>query len=420
MDITPEELVADIQEQLNRAKQILSRLQNVTSTGSGSSMPVNLVGGIAVPPVSSVSAAVSSYTPGVAHVVCRWIEPQNTLNVDRYNVYVIGAELGQTQPVLVASSATSPAVFPVHVDTTRTVKILVQTVLTNGQVMSVLDCPATALSITGPGSGGSGTVTSVGLSMPAEFSVASSPITGSGTIAVTKVSQSANTVYAGPTSGSSASPTFRTVVAADLPIASSSAFGAVKVDGTTITASSGVISAVAGPVGALILLEQHSANNTSTNIDFTSFVSGTYDEYVIELLNLVPATNNIIISMRMSVSGTFDTGSNYSAVGSYLYSGGTGVGLAEDTATQIKLWDGTSSNTNYGFCGSYRLYSPGSTSLYKIVLGQGFAFSGSASKIFGSNVWGVHNSASAVDGIRIFSSSGNIASGIVRIYGIAK
>jgi hypothetical protein len=63
---------------------------------------------------------------------------------------------------------------------------------------------------------GAGSVTSVGLSMPAEFTVAGSPVTSSGTLAVTKASQSANLVYAGPTTGS-ATPAFRALAAADLP-----------------------------------------------------------------------------------------------------------------------------------------------------------------------------------------------------------
>lgn len=62
-----------------------------------------------------------------------------------------------------------------------------------------------------------GTVTSVGVSMPAEFSVAGSPVTSSGTITVTRATQAANQVMAGPTSGAAAAPTFRSLVAADLP-----------------------------------------------------------------------------------------------------------------------------------------------------------------------------------------------------------
>jgi len=64
---------------------------------------------------------------------------------------------------------------------------------------------------------GGGTVTSIGLTVPAEFSVAGSPVTVSGTLAVTKATQSANKVYAGPSSGGVAQPTFRSLVAADLP-----------------------------------------------------------------------------------------------------------------------------------------------------------------------------------------------------------
>ncbi len=91
----------------------------------------------------------------------------------------------------------------------------------------------------------SGTVTSVGLTMPAEFAVSGSPVTSSGTLAVTKATQAANKVYAGPTTGAAAAPTFRTVVPADLPIATTGALGVVEPDGTTITISGGgVISSV--------------------------------------------------------------------------------------------------------------------------------------------------------------------------------
>jgi hypothetical protein len=64
---------------------------------------------------------------------------------------------------------------------------------------------------------GGGTVLSVGLTMPAEFAVSGSPVTSSGTIAVSKANQNAGLVYAGPASGSAAAPTFRALVASDLP-----------------------------------------------------------------------------------------------------------------------------------------------------------------------------------------------------------
>ena len=65
---------------------------------------------------------------------------------------------------------------------------------------------------------GIGTVTSVALSAPSSIlSVSGSPITNSGTLALSLVSQTANTVWAGPTTGTAANPTFRALVTADLP-----------------------------------------------------------------------------------------------------------------------------------------------------------------------------------------------------------
>lgn len=66
-------------------------------------------------------------------------------------------------------------------------------------------------------SAGAGTVTSVGLSAPAIFSVANSPVTSAGTLAVTLATQTANLLWAGPASGGAAAPTFRALVDLDVP-----------------------------------------------------------------------------------------------------------------------------------------------------------------------------------------------------------
>jgi hypothetical protein len=64
---------------------------------------------------------------------------------------------------------------------------------------------------------GTGTVTSVALTAPTEITVGGSPITTSGTIALSWANESANFVFAGPTSGGAATPAFRALVAADIP-----------------------------------------------------------------------------------------------------------------------------------------------------------------------------------------------------------
>lgn len=64
---------------------------------------------------------------------------------------------------------------------------------------------------------GSGTVTSVGMTVPSFLSVAGSPVTTAGTLAVTLATQVQNTIFSGPASGADATPTFRLLVAADIP-----------------------------------------------------------------------------------------------------------------------------------------------------------------------------------------------------------
>lgn len=66
----------------------------------------------------------------------------------------------------------------------------------------------------------SGTVTSVGLSDTSTTPIytvgGTNPVTSSGTIDLTLKTQSANLVFAGPTTGAAAQPTFRALVAADV------------------------------------------------------------------------------------------------------------------------------------------------------------------------------------------------------------
>lgn len=89
---------------------------------------------------------------------------------------------------------------------------------------------------------GSGSVTSVDLAVPTEFSVSGGPVTSSGTITIGKANQNANLVYAGPSTGSAAAPSFRSLVAADLPASGVTAgtYAAAKVT----VAASGAVTAV--------------------------------------------------------------------------------------------------------------------------------------------------------------------------------
>lgn len=84
--------------------------------------------------------------------------------------------------------------------------------------------------------GGSGSVTSVGLSLPPIFSVSGSPVTTSGTLTGTLVTQAANKAFLGPASGADAQPTFRAIV--NLDIAGAGA-ALTKTDDTNVTLTLG-------------------------------------------------------------------------------------------------------------------------------------------------------------------------------------
>jgi len=101
---------------------------------------------------------------------------------------------------------------------------LTQSGATNGQVPTwngTAWAPATPT-----GGGGSGSVTSVGLSLPNIFSVTNSPVTGSGTLTATFTTQTAGTVLAAPINNNAA-PSFRALVASDIPALNYEAAGAV-------------------------------------------------------------------------------------------------------------------------------------------------------------------------------------------------
>jgi hypothetical protein len=71
----------------------------------------------------------------------------------------------------------------------------------------------------------SGSVTSVGLTVPASLlSVSGSPVSASGTLGISLVSQTANTVFAGPSSGLAAAPSFRNLTVADIQSSGGGAF----------------------------------------------------------------------------------------------------------------------------------------------------------------------------------------------------
>ena len=97
---------------------------------------------------------------------------------------------------------------------------------------------------------GGGTVTSVALTVPSFLSVSGSPITSSGTLAVTLTTETAATVFAGPLTGGAATPTFRALAGTDLPAITQTTAGVDASSGQRLGTNTND-SASAGNIGEL-------------------------------------------------------------------------------------------------------------------------------------------------------------------------
>lgn len=229
-----------------------------------------------------------------------------------------------------------------------------------------------------------------------------------------------NSIVAVDVAASVATP--RAATAADIVATFSGSGDYLKSDGTQGTPSAGS--------GGLVLLESHTASS-SASLDFTTrnatgqsgaTFQSDYDEYEIHVVNLIPATNAIEFRINFSTNGgsSYDTSSIYDWVQSYWYSGGSG-GSGAASVGYFPMAGAIANTANWGMCAKFRLYSPGSSSLYKRIDGQtSEPDSNISAALLGTQHAGIYRNSAAVDAFKVSSSSGNIASGIIRVYGVAK
>lgn len=305
---------------------------------------------------------------------------------------------------------------------------------------------------------GSGTVTLVTFTGDGTVlsSTPSSAVTTAGTVTGTLNTQVANKVFAGPTTGSAANPTFRSLVAGDFPsatiplaslaaqaadtflanatagsasptavaLAASQLAGrgstgdiAAIVLGTNLSMSGATLNATGG--SELVLIATATASSSAT-LDFTTGITSAYSQFIFIFDNLFNATNSQQLNCVTSINGGSTWGS-----ANYLYgllsfktpstTGSSGSG----SSSVIVLGNDSQINTvtNSGLSGVMNWYSLGEASnIHKCDFNVTYPVTGAVENVNGFGV--DNNSASAINGIRFSYGSGNITSGHIYLYGV--
>ena len=178
--------------------------------------------------------------------------------------------------------------------------------------------------------------------------------------------------------------------------------------------------------GAMTLLATQTASG-SANLSFTSGIDSTYDEYVFTFNNMHPATNNV----RFKVNFSTNSGSTYAVTKTttffraYHNEAGNDSGLVYSTGNDLaQQTDNQTLQTDIGngndecLAGSLTLYNPSSTTFVKHFMARTNS-NNYASYSPDDFVAGYLNTTSSINGVQFSFDSGNIDSGVIKLYGIS-
>lgn len=172
--------------------------------------------------------------------------------------------------------------------------------------------------------------------------------------------------------------------------------------------------------GSMVYLSTVTASSSAT-VDLETTFNSTYDVYIIEATGVQVAVNNSGLWCRFKIGGGYvASGSAYTYAADHTGQADTAYQINRSVgADQIEVvasGDIGSASTEWASF-QMRIDQVSSTSLYKTVTWQGMSLDAGGVYINQRGGGRIAN-AGALTGVRFLSTSGNIASGSFRLYGI--
>jgi len=181
----------------------------------------------------------------------------------------------------------------------------------------------------------------------------------------------------------------------------------------------------ASDVGGSLKLISTSTASSSATLNFTSGIDSTYKEYIFKFINCHPASNNVYLDFQ----GSTDSGSNYNTAitatffRAYNSEDGSGASIVYVDAGQgngtsyQNLSRGIGNGNDECVNGYLHLFNPSDTTFVKHFISVNNINDSAYSQ--NTYVGGYFNTTSAIDAVSFKMSSGNIDSGVIKMYGVS-
>ena len=195
----------------------------------------------------------------------------------------------------------------------------------------------------------------------------------------------------------------------------------------SLSAITSIPAAISG--GSLNLISTQTASSSSS-LSFTSGIDSTYKEYIFKYINCHPSVNiphwtfqgstNAGSSFGVTITSTnfnaYHAENDSEAVIEYVAPGD----LAQSTNYQRLLTEVNYSDDG-SVSGALHLFEPSSTTFVKHFIATSQGMFGPTSNAYSWNqyVGGYFNTTTAIDAIDFKFSSGNIDSGVIKLYGVS-